>query len=882
MPYRVCLWAVVAGLCAATAAHASGHAEISALPIGSFAIEKGWHDVNYPIAQAVRGAPKMSLVLIASRPYVEQPSLGPLSEEEANDPFAPPKGNLQVEGTVRIKAYGRDLPPWVLDPKRTAYVISFETIRNNPSFKSDHVALQVSLEGEAESVLVTLLSMPEFTMLGGDKAASFEGPLSSMIATIDDADAKAYFAALIDEVAGDVVKTRAAYEKLSESKNSEVARFARRGLRMIEYLTRPHKLTGNFVEHRRWGLYLQFGGYYGPAFAEFDENRVIDPSLTESQYRAGECLERIGGETLNVVHYFNRTGENTPFENPTIWSALVVIIRSRGAKTLTPEEIINVKDQFILLDRVLWAASNGAFRLGVSFFEIEKEEASTVTRHLQRVTGPPDDLIQKRGWYDLVYCVRPRVEGEERAHVETGWTDVGPNGAAIATFHTDAPFTAYLKSAYALLYASAQSAGATHGWPDPAHALDCGFQPSRFGSSAYRSALRYHLSPGDFERLGASDVPVDATYLKLWRIEGPVPVSTSDDAAPVEADWPASGVKTANLVADDDFIDLARRFPNAGAARIRATTWVFAPKEQRVWIRLGRNDRASLWLNGRRVIAAPSQSGGKFDGKNVVDTAFTRETLAAGWNEMNVVVAGRPTDKNKGWGFSVAVTTLDKQPVPGLACVYEQPKDRLAPRYTLPKAGGHFDWSSVKSDFRRQLPCLTDADLQSITGIADLRIRAGSELGAAFVALDSASRKSDATYRPTASWSGTASRDVVLNNLMDWSRESIAAIRFKTGAEARDMLLVRPEALLAATTILKESDSSDKLFGGKKPAERLLGWIDATPLGTVFVMEARLAGDAWPVDEEEILTPYGPFVPNWPDEFREGPPAPGSPPIPAG
>ncbi len=873
---RVCVLAV-AGLSLAfsSSAVASGSADNSVIPVGTFAVEQNWADVSYPLAQGLDGPLPMALVLVAAQGYVEHEPTGPDYAHDEADPFAPPKENPQVPGTIKLKLDGRDLPDWDLQPRQTAYVIGWNTIRSARSFKSGHLSLRIAMKSECLALRMSILAMPDFTRIAGEQGAAAEGPLSAFAGALTSAPARTYFDGLAAEIAGDLPAAKDRYAGLANAPDAEIARFARRGLRMIDYHDRPHKLSGNIVEHLRWGYYLQFGGYYAPAFKAFDEVRIIESSQVEAQFRGGETLERIGGDTLSTVHYFNRTGEATPYENPSIWQALVVIVKSRGAKMLSDEEIINIKDSFIVLDRVLWAASRGAFRLGISFHEIEKEDADTMTRHLGRVTGPPDDLIRKRGWYDTVFCVRPRLEGEERASVEIGWTDVGPNGAALASFFHDSPFSAYMRAIYSQIYAAADSIGATQGWPDPRGALAAGFQPSRFESSALRAALRYHVSPADLSRLAAADEPVDLTYLKLWKLEGPIPFPSSGDTRRIESDWPARDTGVRKIVAEDDFIDLAERFVEAGAVKIRATTWVFSPQREDVWIRLGRNDMALMQLNGRTIISAPSLAGGKFEGRNLVDTAFTRATLEEGWNEMQLVVASRPSEKNKGWGYSVSITTLAKQPVAGLACTFDRPTERLAPRAAMPQAGDHYEWSAVKGDFHTLLPRLSDADLQRITGISDLVIRTSPARVSPFVAIESPSRKPDATYRLPSDWTAGRERDVALNNVLDWSREMVAAIRYRGGAAPRELLLVRAEALENVMFTLKEPPDAKASFEGRKPSERLLGWIDFAPYGTVFVLDAVLGDNGgWPVDEEDILTPYGPFVPNWPEQFLEGPPLP--------
>ncbi len=864
------------GSTAASPALAAGNAEISVISNGSFAIEKGWHDAAFPIAQGTAGPLPMAFVMVASRPYVE--ASAPYQLEDENDPFAPPVVNPQVPGVIKIKIGDRTLPDWTLEPKSTAYVISWDSLRRNSSFQNAMIGVNISLESEATAVRVTMLSMPEFVQLIQGDAAAYDGPLSGLVGSLKDDGLKNYFTALSKEIAGDIPGAKSDYESLARSPKADLARFARRGLRMISYHERPHKLSGNIMEHYRWGLYLQFAGIYAPAFTEFEELRIIDSRHADGQFRAGECRERLGDETLNVIHYFNRCGEATTVEHPMFWNILVTLVKTRGGKSLTEEEIIVIKDSFVILERTLWAASHGTIRLGASFFEIEQESAESTVKHLNRVTGPPDDLIAERGWYDSVFYIRPRIDGEDRNSLESAGHEVGPNGSAAAAFFHDAPFSIYLKAAYSHLFASATAAGRADGWPSPEAAQFGGFQPGRFASSGLRSTMRYYISAADFARVAGCDERVPDSFLQLWRLEGPVAGPAGDDKSAPGMEWPeSSSTPVTTIVSDDDFIDLRRKYPDAANARVRATSWVYSPEKQVVGVRLGRNDRATLALNGRVVLAAPSLAGSKFEGRNLVDTAFTRETLEKGWNEVQVVVASRPSEKNKDFGFSVSLTTLDAKPVPGLACINIVPPDNRVARSAPPKVGDHYDWADVEQDFHRMLPRLGEADLRTITGVADLRLRQGGGANP-YIAMEAPGRKPDSTYRAASEMGGDGARDFALNNVLDLSREALAAFRYKKADENHDLIVVRPEALDAVRLLLKEPESAGKVFKDRTLSQRLLGWIDVGEMGTLFVLDSRIAdNDAWPIDEEDLLTPYGPFVPNWPDEFREGPPSPDSP-----
>lgn len=839
-------------------AQAAGGPETLVMPLGGFAVQKDWLFYNWNLADSVDGPVESAYVMIAAQPEVA--TRPPVQFEDERNPFEPPDPMKRLPGTIKIKLGDKELPSWALEPKATAYFINWQAVRANPDYKSGHLTLQMSLESEAPNVVVTMVSFAELARLGSPELNSYVGPLEDAIGKIADAAIRQYVSALAKEFEGDIAGAKAGYASLAASTNVQLARLARRGLRKIEYIERPHKLSGNIMEHNRWGLYLQFAGLFAQAFGEFEEVRIIDSQQADSQFRAGECRERIGGDTLDVIHYFNRAGEASGAPESMTWNVLVVYAKSRGGRTLSEDEIILLKDSFVLLERNLWAASHGVVRLGASFYEIESESAESITKHLGRVVGPPDDLIAERGWYDSVIYIRPRIQGEDNNALEWGGNDVGPNGSAIASFFHDAPFSIYLKALYAHIRAAASTAGASNGWPSPSGAAESGFQPPRFLTSGLRAAMRYHISLADFQRIGGCDEKVDGSFLQLWKV---VQMEKSGAAEPKA------------IVVDGDFVDLKKIYPGSNDSVIRATSWVYVPARQTVGIRLGRNDHAALSVNGRTVIVAPGIAGSKFEGRNLVDTAFTRETLEAGWNEFQVDLASHFSDKNSGFGFSVSVTTTGNELVPGLACINQAPGDKLAPRWNAPKPGEYYEWAKVSSDFHRLLPRIGDPELQTILGTKDVKIRV--ENGPApFVAIESASRKAGEGYRAPSGMNDAG--DVTLNNILDLSRENVAAFRYGEEKSSRDLLIVRPEALDAVLLLLKEKDADRAALKDKPASQRLLGWVDAGDLGTLFVLDARLAdGGPWPADEEDILSPFGPFVPNWPDEFREGPPLPDAP-----
>lgn len=858
---------------------AAGHHEITVIPIGGFQLKPAAQEIVRSLPIGSRGALPQPLVLIAAQPHVAIDA-GPVKEDAATE-------TRPTAATLKIRVGDRQLPDWELSNRRGAYVIDMDSIRHNPDFASGRIRMTIEMVSDAEQLVVALLGMPDPMLLSDTGEATVNGPLDRIIKSAKDEAIRAYFTALSHEIAGEQQAAQAGYEKLKASPNPRVARFARRGLRMLSYQLRKRKLSGNFMEHYRWGLYLQACGFFKPAYDEFEECRIIDPSHAESQYRAAECLERIGAGLMRSIHYIDRTGEAAKVNDPSIWYALVTILKSRKGKTLSPEQINVIKDNWHFAEKMLRAASDGEMRIATSFHEIENEAAQGYAMFDGRVPGPSDDIIEVRGWYDSVISVRPRLDEEEAAVVVAG-ADVGPNGTAVASVYHDAVWGDYLQAIYGHLRWAAEVNEAEVGLPTIADALDCGAPPVSSPGAAYRGALRHHFSRSVFRRLNINEVKVPGSFVQLWKIEGPFPVKAppSNEAAArphvLDSIPPAGPSQTRRIVSDADFIDLADLFPKAGSALARATSWVFSPTDQQLQLNLGRNDAMALWLNGRRIHAGRSYASGRFRDRNLVDTICTSVELSTGWNEFIVVVESRPPPFDQGWGFSICLTTKEGKPVPGLASVYEKPEKELAPRYAPPKPGGYFVWSEVKSDFRRQLPRLSETDLRAITGIPDLALKGSLRDGQGFAALVTKQRMGryqtpPETWRPDRD----RDRDVLVNNLLDWARESCAALRYQTKRGPHDLMLLKPEAMEAFLTILNEPESAETLFGGKPREARLWGRL-VVPAGestrTLLVLDTRLTdGPDWPADEEDLLTPHGKFIPNWPME--QGPTSQPAPPI---
>lgn len=895
-------------LSAASPASAAGNEQVTVVPMGRVVVNRlneqgqpqpGGHSMDLRLPPGSTGPVVQPIVLIAAQPWATVapgPVAAPLAPEPESDEQQ--EQREQVSATLKISVGGEKLPDWRLDTRMSAYVIDLETIKRNPKYATGIIALTFELQSGADQLEVLLIAMPDPKLLVDAAGKPVSGPLVDLAAGASDADVKTYFTALATEIAGDKEQARSAYDSLRASKNEEVGRLARRGLRLMSYQLRKRKLSGNIVEHTRWGLYLQFCGLFDAAFKSFDECRIIDPGLSDSQYLAGECLDRTSGNLSKYVHYMDRAGEARKVASPTYWYALVAILKKRGERELTDDEINRIKDQWLYAEEMIWAATGGAIEVSTGFFLVEDEKTFGYKNHGGGLIGPSDDIIETRGWYDSVISVVPRPEDHQPTEVPWCGADAGPNGTAMATVSHDADWPQYLQALYSHVAWAAQVSEVEPGLPSLADVTDCGPQPGRGIGYALRATLHYHLTLAACARLNIAEVPLEGSFLQLWQIEGPLRVNNDRSPAGgkgagepakhvMDAVGGAAAERTLHTVAAGQFVDLAALLPNAGWATARCRTWVYVPEDRQVRLAFGQNDGLAAWVNGRCVRTGRVYSGGKFADRNLPDTVFCAADFKRGWNELVLVVESWPSPCDKGWGFSVSVTTLDGKLIPGLASVHTKPAKDIVPPYVAPKVGAHFAWADVKDDYRRLLPQLAAADLQAITGASSLHVRAEATPLGGFMAMVGPDAGKSPRYRePPEVWNVEADRDVVVNNVMDWTSEACMVYRYTTGGRSHDLLMLKPEAVEAFMVCLEEPDEANTGYTPalyRPVAQRVLGYV-VVPVGSstrTLVVADALLGDVagWPLDEEDLLTPLGEFVPNPTTELpTEGPmPPPRSP-----
>lgn len=848
-------------------AQGAGHGEITVIPMGQLEVDVGTKVEVLSLPRNPTGMPHQPIVLVAAQPVIVEPKddVATISNLQTKD--------RRVPGTIRISVGKERLPDWVLQPYDTAFVLNLSTIRQNELFAAGRLALKIELASAGGATNVSVMSMPDLLLLKDGRETTLNGPLAFFEKEAADPEVKAYFTALRQEIAGEWEQAKAGYTALKAAKNRRIARFARRGLRTLSYQLRKRKLSGNLMEHYRWGLYLQFCGMFALAYDEFEECRIIDPTHGESQYRAGECLDRIGGGLFKLLPYMERAGEAPTGLSPAYWHTLVVIQKTRDNKTLTTEQIRQIKDNCLFAEKMILGATGGIVQTITSFYEVDTPEQQDYSEYPGGITAPSDDIIEKRGWFDSVFSIRPRLGSEARTQVKIAGGDTGLNGAAIASLGHDAGWPQYLKAFYGHMRWAAEQSEVEVGLPDDEDAVSCGFQPTPHTGHAIRAALHYYFPRAALDAINIAETPNASGFVSLWKIEGPFKVNDqlppnglpgSHVMDPIPSGTPE---KTLHIASDQGFIDLAKLIPNAGWARARATSWVFSPNEQIVRLNLGRNDGIAVWLNSRCILQGRRYATGPFEDRNLVNTISTAVNLKKGWNELQCIVESWPGKWSRGWGFSANIVSKQGKPVTGLAFTFNRPQKDLVSPWQAPTAGRHYSWSKVKHDHRRLLPRLSDVDLRTITGVNDLTVVNHVKRWEGFVAVTAPGQAPTSTYRkPPDAWKADQDRDIVLNNLMDWARESCAAFRYSKGGSHRNLLFLKPEAVETFLTLLNEPDSAKKVFDGRKPSERVLGYIVVTvgkSTWTLLVVDAWLGDEQdWPIDEEDLLTPIGEYVPN--------------------
>lgn len=834
--------ALVIALPIATARGAS-RADITVMPMGSGAIAQGQSTQSFRIPTDIHGPLPQALVLVAAQPLAAVAPAAPLanvpeSEEEKKEP---------VPATVKMTIAGQALPEWKLYKFPSAYVISPATLATNPQHGSGRVEISFELDTAAEGVNLTAFGMPDPLLLGD----SLDGPITAYLEAATDPQLKQYFGAMANEMAGNKELARSAYHELANSENAQLARLSRRGVRMLSYDQRPHKLSGNFREHYRWGLFLSQAGVFSPAFKEFNECRIIYPQHADAQYRAGEMLDHIEGDIFKVQDYMDRAAAAAWERNPAGWSMLLVIVKGEGEEKLSASRLLDLKAAWIIAKDMIRGATDAKVDPHAAVFELESETSFPLVDYPGGLTGPAPDVVAQRGWFDGVCFLRPRRPGDSAPPVRTIGGDVGPNGAALTTMYTDAGWQEFMLAWYEQFTRAARNGGLTEGIPMPGEVADCGQGPVPDTGYAIRAALKYHWPPDVLPWVKMVPRPGAEEFVRLWQTNLP---TTFSDPVAVES--------------STDVIDLTRlAFVDIRPESPTAWSWVYSPEDQQVGVWL--TGIANLSINGCEVIRRIGDRSETM--KNVgMNGSASVASLQGGWNLIRVDVQ---YDSDTPCKFSLRFCGINDRPVTGLAYVNVKPEADLVPAYQSPEAGKHYAWKDVRRDWGASLPVLSVDDVRKITGVSGLTLSGeASEKGHVYVGGVQAAAGARVRDMQGA-WRPGEDSDVELNNVLDWDREDCLAVRYTKDGHQRDLLFVRPEGLMAYMTLLDEPANAGQVFDGLPPEKRLLGCVLVPTKESsrrLFVIDGLLGADGnWPVDEEDLLQPIADeYIPNPP---RMGP-----------
>ncbi|MCB9854610.1 MAG: hypothetical protein H6818_02900 [Phycisphaerales bacterium] len=853
IPLTACLVATTLLGTASSVALAAPSDEITVVPLGNATIKKGVQALSFRLSGASQGQSVQPLVFIGAQPQLAAPAGG---VEGENPPPAP-----QVPATLSIEIGGKQLPDWVLSPRPTAYVINVDTIRANPEFAAGRLLAKLNLKSDAEALTIAVLGMPDPVLLGGPNRMSLDGPLSEFARSAQQAEARTYFQAMIDEFAGRRDQAITALRALCDAGESNVSRFARRSMRRLAYLERETKLTGNFLEHYRWGLYLQFCGLYRPAYDEFEECRVIYPMHADSQYRAGECFEMIGSDLIGLLQYIDRCETASPTSDATRLDVLAVIMKASSGTTLSDEDIVMLMDHLSIARKMIAAATSNAVRVEFTVQIVNSEDEFRIKEYANGISGPAPDKFEREGWFDGVIVIRPSAVGASAADVRVSPPGAGPRGASIATASHNARWSDFVEIAYQMMADAGRRSGAMTTLPPSEDAVSVGMAPSPQVGFSCRSALRYLLPRNAYAGVGVADLPLEESFLRTWRLDGPFSVVSGDSPAGLFENLPVTNGDTGKaMVFNDSNVSFESIVTGGASGRLRASCWVYVPNDQLVQLRTDQAHPLGVRVNGRIVRRGAEASSVETAG---VYAAFAGIKLRKGWNTVEVVTReSNPIDAS---AFKASMLSVDGRPIGGFAVIHTKPDGNVVALNSGWSDGtATFDWKAVRDDWRRELPLL---DLAEASGEKGLTLTSDVAGRFGHVAIAVPGRRPCANYRtPPTGWNKDSDRDVVFNNVLDWHREWCFAIDVDFKGKHRQLLFARPEALDAIAYCLKEDPAAAQRFNNVPPMKRLLGRVEIPGADCdhdLIVFDVWLGDESsWPIEEEDLLSPFGEFVTN--------------------
>jgi tetratricopeptide (TPR) repeat protein len=846
-------------LLAADAA-ATGRRDWCLIPLGSFPLQPGTQEIRVARPYDRFGIIDSPIVLVA------------LFDPDQRPP---------VPGQIRFAAAERPYPAWSIRQPGQMYVIGSATLERDSAPDGQHLTLRVEVRNCAPK-LALMASGAADLALAGEAAL---GPLDEVVRKLPRSTAQEYLKAVVAAAGGGLQRAKRDFTRLASSSDKTTARFARAALRRIRFAEAEAKMKHDFATHYRFGLYAQHCGMFRAARLHFEKALAADQRHPDAWFRLGEMMERCGDPLEDVAAVMERAGQTAGIK-ANDWDVLVTLLQSEkyydvqdGREVelhaqISRAQIEQIKRQWHWVEQMIYGASGGRLELNTRFMDITAEAGRSYTTEPCGVFGPADEFIPLRGSYDSVLSFRPRGKAE------TVGADCGPSGAALSDIGAGAAWDIYLREWMRQFDWTVRTGELLELFPIADHSDGCGHQPIPSLGYGLRAALRYYVPPAAYRRIETADPDTGAGYLRAWLVSDPVGITGDEPATggtvqkhgpDKTRDWPRRLV-----VSQTDFVDLNQIYVDAGLtprppAITAVTAFLRAPArlEARLW--LGFNDGIALWLNGRIIHRGNYYAANKFADRNLTNTLAKAVTLREGWNRIDCAVEAWPEPFDRGFGFSVRICDFDNRPIEGLRAA-ERERDvpaSVMPDTFLPRPGKLYRWDAVRDDCCDKLPRLTAEWLREYAGLhPDFQIRGRIDGVHGYLSLGSSAdvsgrqRGGVTIHALMPDWNILEDRDLQLNNLLDWSHESVAVYPFlkhpaaAAGAE-RHLLVIRPEATEAFLTCLRESPQAAQLFGTSSVQSRILGYVrvgEGEHARNLIVAETLLPTPL-PIDEEDLLSP---------------------------
>ena len=825
----------------------------------------------------------------------------------------------QPATTLRLKVEDKELAPWAIPAFQgnrrwvdLFYAVPMKALMT-PDGKSmkGEVTVAVSSDAPALSSDYGFFITRDWEVLG-------EEHLGALVRKAGDDPKLAYLSGVAALGESDYEAAAKALEKAAADPPSELARLARRMTRLVRLhqaadaqvaaeASAPKAATAKadaFRAHYLLGVYASGNGFWEEALDEMHQALVFNCAHADATYRLAEAMEynRLPVETYAPI--FERAGALYDRKDTNVEDVLVAI-NTRAVKDMCGELSLGSIEALFrdwrIVEQMVYGASRGAWRLRTTY-RIWGPGSPDWVMQAGWIFSPPDSEVPVRGTYDYSVCTA------EYGSSHAGGVDCGVSGAGGAQIGPTRGWEVLLHEWNHEFDWVCIMGEQVPGFPVTHDSDGCGKQPIVNMGCGHRSAMRYYINPAEYRRHQASDPELPGNHIRLWGAAEltSLPVTGDLEAWIVENKWmpkeeldglkreweaarkkdPAktpewrewfrprwnrgrmldklaspreaelvvnpSAVRWQRFESKTDFVDLLKVFPKAPEKCIAyVTTFIWSPRKQEARLWLGYNDCMAVWLNGRKIHRGSYYACARWEDANRTDMVANTAKLEEGWNRL----VAKVERGGGGWGFSVALTTLDNKPVEGLKYQDSAPA-RLVPLYQPPKVGPYYKWDDVKEDYLELLPTLTEQDLRTLTGIATLKTRES------IFYLDVGAAPAGARVLPDPMPDPKGplkTDDRQLNNFLNLDSEAVAAIRFQKDGKPRDLLLIRPEYYDEYLELLKEADAT---LPGSGPRDRVLGTMKienpvypstGNRFGRRYVLVVETSLGDYPLDEEDLL-----------------------------